>query len=51
MTTTDSEVFEAYSSIEEVYDSSSEIKSWDDLDLDSKLLRGIFSYGFENRHL
>lgn len=25
----------------------SEVKNWDELDLDSKLLRGIFAYGFE----
>jgi translation initiation factor 4A len=47
MTTTDSEVFEAYGSSEEIYDSSNDIKSWDDLNLETKLLRGIFSYGFE----
>jgi superfamily II DNA/RNA helicase len=32
---------------EEVLDSSYEIDSWDDLDLNPKLLRGIFAYGFE----
>lgn len=32
---------------EEVYDSSYEIQSWDELDLDPKILRGIFAYGFE----
>ena len=25
----------------------SEVKNWDELELDSKLLRGIFAYGFE----
>ena len=47
MTTTDSEVFEAYGLNEEVYDSSYEIKTWDDLELRPELLRGIFAYGFE----
>jgi superfamily II DNA/RNA helicase len=47
MTTIDSEVIEAYDINGEVFDSSYEIKSWDDLDLNSKLLRGIFAYGFE----
>jgi len=32
---------------EDTYDSSYEIQSWDDLQLDTKLLRGIFAYGFE----
>ena len=32
---------------EEVYDSSYEIQSWDDLNLNPKILRGIFAYGFE----
>jgi translation initiation factor 4A len=31
----------------EIYDSLNEIKSWDDLELNPKLLRGIFAYGFE----
>jgi len=44
MTTTDSEVTAIN---EEIYDSSYEINTWDELDLDSKLLRGIFAYGFE----
>jgi superfamily II DNA/RNA helicase len=47
MTTTEPEVIEAYDINGEVFDSSYEIKSWDDLDLNSKLLRGIFAYGFE----
>jgi translation initiation factor 4A len=33
---------------EEVIETSYDIQSWDDLDLDPKLLRGIFAYGFEN---
>jgi len=33
---------------EEIYDSSNEIQSWDDLDAsDPSILRGIYSYGFE----
>ena len=32
---------------EEIYDSSFEINTWDDLDLKTDLLRGIYSYGFE----
>jgi translation initiation factor 4A len=32
---------------EEIYDSSYEINTWDELDLNPKLLRGIFAYGFE----
>ena len=32
---------------EEIYNSSYEINTWDELDLDPKLLRGIFAYGFE----
>jgi translation initiation factor 4A len=44
MTTTDSEVSELNG---ELYDSSFEIQTWDELDLNPKLLRGIFAYGFE----
>jgi translation initiation factor 4A len=44
MTTTDSEVTAIN---EEIYDSSYEINNWDELDLNPKLLRGIFAYGFE----
>jgi superfamily II DNA/RNA helicase len=32
---------------EETYDSSFEINSWEDLEIDTNLLRGIFAYGFE----
>ena len=32
---------------EETYDSSFEINSWEDLAIDTNLLRGIFAYGFE----
>jgi len=48
MATDNSQVLvEAQDINEDEYDTSYEIKSWDDLDLDSKLLRGIFSYGYE----
>ena len=47
MKTIDSEVIEAYDVNGEVFDSSFEIKSWDELDINPKLLRGIFGYGFE----
>lgn len=33
---------------EGTYDSSFEIKSWDDLDINADILRGIYGYGFEN---
>ena len=45
MTTTDLEVIDAIN--EEMDNSSYEIQSWDDLDLNPNLLRGIFAYGFE----
>ena len=32
---------------EEDYNSSYEITSWDDLDIDPNILRGIYAYGFE----
>lgn len=32
---------------EETYDSSYEINSWEELDIGTNLLRGIFAYGFE----
>jgi superfamily II DNA/RNA helicase len=32
---------------EETYDSSYEINNWDDLEIETDLLRGIFAYGFE----
>lgn len=34
--------------IEEKYDDSYQINSWDDIDMDQSILRGIYSYGFEN---
>ena len=45
MTTTDLEVIDATN--EENNNSSYEINTWDDLDLNPNLLRGIFAYGFE----
>jgi len=45
MTTTNSEVIEAIN--EENNNSSYEINSWDDLEINPNLLRGIFAYGFE----
>ena len=33
---------------EDTFDSSYEINSWDDLNFNPDILRGIFSYGFEN---
>ena len=45
MTTTDFEVSEAING--ELNNSSYEIQSWDELELNSNLLRGIFAYGFE----
>jgi len=46
MTTTET-LFNAHNEEEEVFDSSYEIQEWDDLELDNKILRGIFSYGYE----
>jgi len=43
----DSNVNETFGINEEVYDSSYEISSWDELDINPNLLRGIYSYGFE----
>ena len=36
---------------DELFDSSYEIKLWDDLDINPQLLRGIFAYGFEKPSL
>jgi len=47
MTTTEKEVMEETNIEEEVYDASYEIQEWDELDLDNKILRGIFAYGYE----
>jgi superfamily II DNA/RNA helicase len=32
---------------EEIFDSSYEIQTWDELDIESNILRGIYAYGFE----
>ena len=40
-------VNDAFGIDEDVYDSSYEIQTWDDLDIKSNLLRGIYAYGFE----
>ena len=40
-------VNDAFGSDEDVYDSSYEIQTWDDLEIKSDLLRGIYAYGFE----
>lgn len=45
MTTTDHSFNDTIN--EEVYDSSYEIQTWDELNLNPKILRGIFAYGFE----
>jgi superfamily II DNA/RNA helicase len=48
MSTTETEVIEARDVNEAVLDPSFKINSWDGLEIDSLLLRGIYSYGFEN---
>jgi len=48
MSTTETEVIEARDVNEAVLDPSFKINSWDELEIDSLLLRGIYSYGFEN---
>jgi len=47
MATTLSESTDAQETHEDLYDASYEIKTWDELDLATNLLRGVFSYGFE----
>ena len=47
MSTTETEVIEARDVNEVVLDPSFKINSWDELEIDSLLLRGIYSYGFE----
>jgi len=47
MTTQEKEVLEDITNEDEVLDSSYEIQEWDDLNMDNKILRGIFSYGYE----
>lgn len=48
MSTTETEVNEIRDVNEEVLDPSFKINSWDDLEVNPKLLRGIYAYGFEN---
>jgi translation initiation factor 4A len=47
MSTTDSEVIEARDVNEVVLDTSFKFNSWDELEINPLLLRGIYSYGFE----
>ncbi len=47
MSTTESEVIEACDVNEVVLDPSFKINSWDELEINPKLLRGIYAYGFE----
>lgn len=47
MSTTESEVIEACDVNDVVLDPSFKINSWDDLDINPKLLRGIYAHGFE----
>jgi translation initiation factor 4A len=47
MTTPEKEVVDEINSEEQEYDSSYEIQEWDDLELNDKILRGIYAYGYE----
>lgn len=47
MSSTDSEVITAYDTNEVLIDASFKISSWDELEINTKLLRGIYAYGFE----
>ena len=47
MTTPEKIGIDDTSNKDEPYDLSYEIQEWDDLKLDSKILRGIFAYGYE----
>jgi len=47
MTTPENEAMNEIINEEEVIDSSYEIQEWDELELNSKILRGIFAYGYE----
>jgi len=44
---TENELNSATSNKEDVFDSSYEISSWDELDIDPNILRGIYAYGYE----
>ena len=48
MTTLKSEVSSDGNNEEDTFDSSYEISSWDDLNINSDILRGIYSCGFDN---
>ena len=43
----ENEINSATSNKEDVFDSSYEISSWDELDIDPNILRGIYAYGYE----
>ena len=43
----ENELNSATSNKEDVFDSSYEISSWDELDIDPNILRGIYAYGYE----
>jgi superfamily II DNA/RNA helicase len=47
MSITNSEIIEEQSTNEGILDPSFKISSWDELEINSKLLRGIYAYGFE----
>jgi len=47
MTSMETEVNKECGVNEEVFDSSYEIKNWDELEINTNLLRGIYAYGFE----
>jgi len=47
MTTPEKDVVDEINSEEEEYDTSYEIQEWDDLELNAKILRGIYAYGYE----
>jgi translation initiation factor 4A len=47
MTTTEKEEFMDTNNQDETFDSSYEIQEWDELKMSSKILRGIFAYGYE----
>jgi translation initiation factor 4A len=47
MSTSENEVNEASNTEEDTYDSSYEIQSWDELNINPSILRGIFAHGFE----
>lgn len=44
---TENELNSATSNKEDVFDSSYEISSWEELDIDPNILRGIYAYGYE----